>query len=81
MKAVIELGAADFAPGLSFVAISRVKTLDGVAFRSPFPLSRLQRPTETDTAKMLRLDGERRSALGFELNTYGMDLSEFVFED
>jgi ATP-dependent exoDNAse (exonuclease V) alpha subunit len=32
-KAVIDLGAKDFAPGLSFVVISRVKSIDGIAFR------------------------------------------------
>jgi hypothetical protein len=31
-KAVVELGHADFSLGLSFVAISQVKTLDGVVF-------------------------------------------------
>jgi hypothetical protein len=78
-KAVVELGRADFSAGLSFVAISRVKTLDGVAFRSRFPHSRLQKPKETDSMVMLREDNERRINLGFQLNTYGMDLSEYTF--
>jgi len=47
-KAVVELGHADFSAGLSFVAISQVKTLDGVAFQSRFPHTRLQKPKETD---------------------------------
>lgn len=80
-KAIIELGPKDFAPGLSFVAISRVKTLDGIAFKSQFPLTRLQRPAETETSQMLRMDNERRDGLGFTLKDYGVDLSEYVFEN
>jgi hypothetical protein len=30
---------------------------------------------------MLRRDSERRSQLGFQLNTYSMDLSEYVFAE
>jgi len=30
---------------------------------------------------MLRRDTERRSQLGFNLNTYGMDLSGYVFAE
>jgi ATP-dependent exoDNAse (exonuclease V) alpha subunit len=78
-KAVIELGRADFSAGLSFVAISRVKTLKGLTFRTRFPHTRLQKPKETDSMKMLREDNERRLQLGFHLNTFGMDLSEYVF--
>jgi hypothetical protein len=47
-KAVIEVGRQDFAPGLPFVLISRVRTLKGIAFRSPFVLERLQKPNETE---------------------------------
>jgi len=32
--AVIELGHTDFSAGLTFVAVSRVKSLNGLAFRS-----------------------------------------------
>src|SRR5438876_5921036 len=46
-QAVLDLGHADFSSGLSFVAISRVKTLKGLAFRTRFELIRLQKPTET----------------------------------
>lgn len=78
---VIELGPKDFSAGLSFVAISRIKTLGGLAFRSHFPWSRIQRPEESDAMKMLREDDEHRSALGFSLDDYGMDLSEYVFAE
>ena len=79
-KAVIELGPNDFAMGLTFVAISRVKSLKGLAFRSPFSLGRIQHK-ETPSSAMLAEDSNRRSQVGFELNTYGIDLSEYQFLD
>ena len=78
--AVIELGSSDFSAGLSFVAISRVKSLKGLAFHSRFDLSRLQKTTESDTMKMLRKDYDRCCTLGFHLDTYGMDLSDYSFD-
>ena len=30
---------------------------------------------------MLRRDTERRGQLGFQLNTYAMDLTDYVFSD
>ena len=30
---------------------------------------------------MLKKDTERRNQLGFQLNTFGMDLSEYVFAE
>ena len=77
---VVELGANDFAPGLSFVAISRVKTLKGLAIRTAFGINRLQSNTETPVKNMLREDTLRREQLGFELETYGMDLSQWQSE-
>jgi len=35
-KAVVELGEKDFSAGLTLVAISRVKTLKGLAFHTHF---------------------------------------------
>jgi ATP-dependent exoDNAse (exonuclease V) alpha subunit len=80
-KVVVELGDKDFAAGLSFVAISRVKTLKGLAFRTHFDHAWLKKPKETDSMLMLRRDTERHSQLGFQLNTYGMDLSQYVFAE
>jgi ATP-dependent DNA helicase PIF1 len=80
-KAVIELGDKDFSAGLTFVAISRVKTLKGLAFRTRFDHARLKKPKETDSMLMLKKDTERRDQLGFQLNTYGMDLSEYTFSE
>jgi ATP-dependent exoDNAse (exonuclease V) alpha subunit len=73
-RVVVELGAKDFAPGLSFVAISRVKTLKGLAFHSRFDIARLQRTEETENMRMLQADNTRRSELGFELESYGIDI-------
>jgi ATP-dependent exoDNAse (exonuclease V) alpha subunit len=80
-EVVIDLGPKDFSPGLSFVAISRVKTLKGLIFRTHFPWSRLQRGEETESMKMLKEDNIRRADLGFTSDTYGMTLTEFVFDD
>jgi len=77
-KVVIDLGHSDFSSGLSFVAISRVKTLGGLAFHTPFDLPWLQKPKETEMMKMLQEDNQRRSHLVWELDDYGMDLSEYL---
>lgn len=77
----MDLGAADFSPGLSFVAISRVKSLDGLAFRSRFDASRLQKVKETDTRLMLKEYYQARAGSIFHHNNYGVDLSEYTFVD
>ncbi|KAG6880583.1 hypothetical protein C0995_005805, partial [Termitomyces sp. Mi166 len=76
-EVIIDLGSKDFSSGLSFVAISCVKTLKGLAFHTPFGISQLQHEEETESMKMLREDNARHAASGFNLNTYGMDLSEY----
>lgn len=63
--AVVEVGAKDFSPGLSFVAISWLKSLQGLAFCSHFEHTWLQRKDESDNMKMLRDYNEQRSQLGF----------------
>jgi hypothetical protein len=40
-KVVVELGSSDFTPGLSFAAISWVKTVKGLAFHSQFDAAHL----------------------------------------
>ncbi|KAJ6453011.1 hypothetical protein C8R47DRAFT_950557, partial [Mycena vitilis] len=47
--AVIDWGEKDFSSGLSFVALSQVKKLSGIAFRTAFPWSRLKRPNVTES--------------------------------
>jgi hypothetical protein len=54
-----------------FVAISQVKTLKGLAFRTRFDHAQLKKPKET----------ECHNQLGFQLDTFGMDLSEYIFSD
>ena len=78
-RVVVELGDKDFSRGLSFVAISRVKTLKGLAFHTCFDHAQLKKPKETESILMLKKDTERCNQLGFQLNTYGMDLSEYIF--
>src|SRR6202451_2820239 len=80
-KAVVELGSKDFSAGLTFVAISQVKTLKGLAFRTHFDHAWLKKPKETDTMLMLKKDTEHCNQLGFQLNPYGMDLSEYTFTE
>ena len=75
-EAVIELGPTDFSPGLAFVALSRIKTLKGLAIRLACGMACFAKPT-SDSARMLGEDNERRQVLeqGFQLNDYGVDLS------
>src|SRR5947209_8752695 len=79
-KVVVDLGHTDFSSGLSFVAISQVKTLKGLAFRTHFDQTRLLKPKETEMMKMLQEDNERRSHLVWEFNNYGMALDEYLEE-
>ena len=76
-KGIVDLGEKDFSPGLSFVAISHVKSLEGLAFHTHFPWSHIQWAEETPTAKLLREDNECHA----ELDTYGVNLDEYVFTD
>ena len=81
-EATIVLGQKDFASGLSFVAISRVKSLQGVAFREEFLESRLVRTNaESNNRQMMREDTVRRNGLNFVLDDYGVDLSMYQFTD
>ncbi|EAQ88621.1 hypothetical protein CHGG_05240 [Chaetomium globosum CBS 148.51] len=44
-KVVCDISAPEFASGLSYVAVSRVKTLGGLMFKRPFDRSRIYRET------------------------------------
>ncbi|KZT34517.1 hypothetical protein SISSUDRAFT_1065241 [Sistotremastrum suecicum HHB10207 ss-3] len=76
-KATIDLGPSDFALGLSFVAISRVKNLQGLAFRAPFGIARLQKPDKTAMMKELDKDNDRRKNSPLQVDTYGIDMTEW----
>ena len=80
-EAVVELGPKDFQPGLAYVAISWVKSIHGIAFRSSFPITRLQRQGETESMRMLQADHAHRATLPLRHETYGVDLSEYVFQE
>ena len=43
-KAVVDLGEVNFTPEFSFVAMSWVKKISGPLFKTPFPISCLQKP-------------------------------------
>lgn len=63
-------------------AISRVKSLAGVAFWEEFGESILvQADTDTPNRKMMKDDIERWKELEFELDDHGVDLSRFHFND
>ena len=80
-KAVVELGEKDFSAGLTFVAIYCIKTLKGLAFHTHFNHAQLKKTKEADTMLMLKKDTECHDLLGFQLNTYGMDLSKYTFSE
>jgi len=83
-RAVIDIGSSDFSPGLSFVAISRVRTLRGLAFREYFPKERLSKPNRSPNMIFLEEDNIRRQTLeNWEVNYYGQDLSYYqnVFDE
>ena len=58
-----------------------VKTLKGLAFHTCFDHAQLKKPKETDIMLMLKKDTEHCDLLGFQQNTYGMDLSEYTLSE
>lgn len=56
---------------------SNPQTLSQI-IESLFPWSRLQKPNVTESMRMLEEDDLRRQNLGFELDDYGMDLSQYL---
>src|SRR4051812_35120018 len=62
-QVVVDLGPRDFSNGLAYVAISRVKRLEGLAFYAPFGMERLQRK-DSPSLTRLRVDTSRRERLG-----------------
>jgi ATP-dependent exoDNAse (exonuclease V) alpha subunit len=59
-KAVYDISAPEFASGLSYVAVSRVKTLDGLMFESPFDRSRIYREVPVQSMQLKILDYDTR---------------------
>jgi ATP-dependent DNA helicase PIF1 len=58
-KAILNIAQKDFLPGLSYVAISRAKTLRGILFEEPFHYERF-RYRLSETAKTRIANRERR---------------------
>ncbi len=50
-------------------------------FHAHFDHGYSKKPKETDCMLMLNKDNEHCNQLGFQLNTYGMDLSVYTFTD
>jgi ATP-dependent exoDNAse (exonuclease V) alpha subunit len=60
---VLDLGEDDFAPGLCFVGISRVKTLTGLMIDAPFSFHMISSAQEKDIVKERKQDEIRRRLL------------------
>ena len=59
-KAVLDLSTRDFTPGLSYVAVSRVKTLQGILFDEPFDYEHFRTTGASDTVTWREADRQRR---------------------
>jgi ATP-dependent exoDNAse (exonuclease V) alpha subunit len=60
-RAVLDISEKDFSPGLTYVAISRVKTLAGILFDNVFDFERF-RPRHSERALMRLADITRRAS-------------------
>jgi ATP-dependent DNA helicase PIF1 len=70
-RAQIDLGPRDFSAGLSFVALSRVKRLDGILFLKSFSADRLESVGGSEgTKRQVKEDEDRRAALGFSSHPF-----------
>lgn len=77
-KAYVHLGPKEFSKGLTFVACSRVRNLHDLVFDDFLSLARIIGANGRDPA--LEKDRIRREALGFEEETYGVQL-EYTFDE
>jgi hypothetical protein len=59
-EAVCDISAPEFASGLSYVAVSRVRTLDGLMFEAPFDRSRIYREVPIRSMQLKLADYETR---------------------
>ncbi|KAN0079069.1 hypothetical protein V8E54_005582 [Elaphomyces granulatus] len=73
-RAVLNISSRDFTPGLTYVAVSRVKSLGGLLFEEAFDFERF-RSRESDTMRMRREDTERRAEQHVIIDNYPSILS------
>jgi ATP-dependent exoDNAse (exonuclease V) alpha subunit len=59
-KVVCDISAAEFAAGLSYVAVSRVKTLNGLMFENPFDHNRVYRENPSSATRLKLADHTTR---------------------
>ena len=58
------------------------KDFEWSCYSIPFPWSHLQQKEESEVMCMLRADNKHSANLGLmSFNTYGKDLSEYIFQD
>ena len=78
-KAVLNISKKDFAPGLTYVAISRVKSLRGLLFLEPFPIARLKVRTSelTQARESDRLKREKEEARHIVRNPYKLSREQY----
>jgi len=76
-KAVIDLGNSEFAAGLSFVAVSRVRALTDLLFDVAPTLERLQKIKQS-TRLQERIDKEERLMVSIWFSLYLLCFPEYI---
>ena len=61
-KAVLDISKPQFVPGLNYVAISRLKTLEGIIFEGPFDFEVLKKGGGGRVVEAREMDWNRRNA-------------------
>ena len=61
-KAVVDISGTEFTSGLNYVAVSRLKTIEGLLFERPFDLDTIRKGGKGKTAEARQLDWVRRTA-------------------
>lgn len=70
-RARLDIGPYDFQAGLTFVACSRLKRLEGIMFVQDFPIDRLKSLKAKEPAFLhARREERRRDALGFNTDPF-----------
>ena len=61
VSCALHISRPQFTPGLNYVAISRLKSLEGLLFEKPFDLDTLKKGGQGKTVEFRVLDWNRRS--------------------